>query len=104
MGKHILILLLISIVSIIWIKEIAQGLHYCMHIYVLLSKTLSRFVVGGYLIAIIRQSIVLLMIPILITAIPAGLYWLAKRRLMPHLYETLYVVWFVMLATVALYK
>lgn len=104
MGKHILILLLISIISIIWIKEIAHALHYLMHIYIVLSKMLSRFVIGGYVIAVIRQSIVLMMIPIFIAMIPAGLYWLVKRRIMPYLCETLYVAWFVMVATLALYK
>lgn len=104
MGKHILILLLVSIISIIWIKEIAQVLHYMMHLYIVFSKTLSRFIVGGYLIAVVRQSIVLMMVPLLITMVPVGLYWLIKRRLMPHAHEILYIAWFIMLTTLVLYK
>ncbi len=104
MGKHILILLVISLVGIIWIKEITEILNYLMHSYVYLSKLFSRFIVGGYVIAIIRQSVIFMMIPIGITAIPAGLYWIVKRRLMPYFYETIYAFWFLMIASLAFYK
>lgn len=104
MGKHILVLFVLCVISIIWLREIAHVLHYLMDGYIALSKALSRLIVGGYVIAVIRQSLALMLIPILVTLVPAGIYWLAKRRLMPYLYETLYALAFVMIATLALYK
>ena len=104
MGKHILILLMLSLISILWIKEITHVLNYLIHGYIYLSKCLKPFIMGGYMIAILRQALVLMMIPMLVMMIPAGIYWLIRRRLMPWFYEAVYAAWFVMLTTLALYK
>jgi hypothetical protein len=104
MAKHLLILFAISLLAIIWIKEISYLLNYLMAGYAYLSNALGRIIVGGYLVTILRQAFIFIMIPSLITLIPALIYWLVRRSRMPYLYEMLYTTWFITLTVIALSK
>jgi len=96
--------LVISIVGIIWLKEIGQALSYLTQGYTYLSEALGVVIRGGYAASIANRSLTLVLVPIIVAFIPGGLYWLMKRSVMPYIYDIIYAIWLIMLTTLALYR
>lgn len=101
MLKTFLILLVLSVLGIIWLGEINHGLRFLVEAYSYVANTLGLIIKGNHWAHIARQSIALLLIPIIIALIPAFLYWLVKKRHMPYVCEIACAVWLVLLISIA---
>lgn len=101
MGRQAIYLLVLSIVAVLLVKQVSLVLHYLGTGYHLLDRQLAAVFSGGYIASIIRYTITLVLLPTLVAAIPATLYWFFKRKLMPYFFECLWLVWVVVLTRLA---
>ncbi len=103
MGKHILYLILISVIAMYFINQIAAFLHFIDNIHGLLVKQLSMIFAGGKVGMMIKEVVALVLIPLGIASIPASVYWVFKRRVMPYFTDLLWVSWIMLATSVALH-
>ncbi|HVY53303.1 MAG TPA: hypothetical protein VHA13_02170 [Gammaproteobacteria bacterium] len=93
--KNIIALIAISLLAILSphiIHPIITALLSC-HDWV--SELLLQVFSGGQAGSIARNLIALLAMPLIISVIPAIVYWLAKRSMFPYFMHTLWAVWLV---------
>jgi hypothetical protein len=105
MLKHIVAIVVLSILIIVGMPYVQQGLQFIVTCHDWLSDVLKNVFSGGQAGNIIRELIALLAIPVLVALIPAIIYWLAKRAWFPYFMELVWVIWLVQTsALVILYK
>lgn len=105
MLKHVVTIVILSIVVIVAMPYVQQGLQFILSCHEWLSDLLKDVFSGGQAGNIIRQLIALLAIPVIIALIPAIIFWLAKRSWFPYFMELVWVIWLVQTsALVVLYK
>lgn len=105
MVKHIIAIILLSILIIVGMSYVQQGLQFILSCHEWLSDVLKNVFSGGHAGNIIRQLIALLAIPVLVAFIPTLIYWLAKRAWFPYFMELVWVIWLVQTsALVILFK
>lgn len=104
MLRQSLIYLLLSILVVVFAKYAHLLIVYIdmFFTYVNLKLTPVFSQTGWGLI--IRKILVLMLLPIIITAIPALIYWLIKRREMPHFIAIAWVIWTVIVLSDILIK
>lgn len=105
MIKHILAIILFSILVTIGMPYAQQGLQYLISAHDWISDILTEVFSGGQAGNIIRNMIALLAIPVFIGLVPTVIYWIAKRSWFPYFMN---IVWVILLieasALVILYK
>src|SRR5437879_646562 len=105
MIKHILAIIVVSIIVIVGMPYVQQGLHILIAGHDWLSNLLTNVFSGGQAGNITRQLIALLAIPVVVALIPTIIFWLAKRAWFPYFMELVWVIWLVQTsALVVLYK
>ncbi len=105
MLKHITAVVVLSILVIVGMPYVQQGLQFLLLGHEWLSDLLKDVFSGGQAGNIIRQLIALLVIPVIIALIPAVIYWLVRRSWFPWFMEVVWVVWLIQTsALVVLYK
>ena len=105
MIKHILLLILLSVLIIMTMVYAQTGLHALLAAHDWIGNTLKEVFADGKVGDITRQLIALLSVPLLVGLIPAFLYWLVKRRAFPYFMNFVWVTWLVQTsALVALAK
>jgi len=100
MFKHIIALIILSVLAVIFKTELAVVMHWIIdwHAHVLhwLSSVFSQDKMG----VIAQASLALLIIPLIVTAIVACLLWILRRKMIPFLPELMWVVWLLLLALI----
>lgn len=104
MLKQSLIYLLVSILVVVFAKFTHLLVVYIAMLYTFIYIRLLPIFSGLGLSEIIRQILLLVLIPITITAIPALSYRLIKSKDMPYFIETTWCVWFVVMLSRALIR
>lgn len=105
MLKHVITIIILSILVIVGMPYVQQGLQLLISGHDWLSDLLKEVFSGGQAGNIIRELIALLAIPVVIACVPAVIYWLAKRAWLPYFMELVWVIWLVQTsALVILYK
>lgn len=59
---------------------------------------------NSYVGIIIRQIVTLTLVPLLIAGIPAGIYWLFRRRTLPYLQYLIWTLWLMLVLVLACHK
>ena len=95
MLRQSIIYLIISILLIILKKYAKLFLAYIDYFYTTLSTQLSPILTNIGLGNPLQKILLLALVPILITAIPALLYYLIKRKNMPYFFEMTWCIWFI---------
>ncbi len=105
MLKHILALILISILVILTMPYAQQGLQWILAGHNWVADTLTSVFSGGQAGDITRKLLALLAIPVVIGLIPVIIYWLTKRAWFPYFIQIVWVMWLIQTAAlVILYK
>ncbi len=105
MIKHIVAIIVISIIVIVGMPYVQQGLHILIAVHDWLSNLLTDVFSGGQAGNITRQLITLLAIPVVVALIPTVIFWLARRMWFPYFMELVWIIWLVQTsALVVLYK
>ncbi len=65
-----------------------------------ISQLLLQIFAGGELGSAIRNLLSVIAIPLLIGAIPACIYWLAKQRRFPYFMHIVWIVWLVQMTAI----
>jgi len=91
MLKHVILVILISIVMMFFQSELAQVLHFLLIIHDKIADGLAAIFSNAPAGRVIQETTALVIVPVFVASIAGVLYWLVKRQEMPHL---VIVVWF----------
>ncbi len=92
MIKQIIAIILFSLIITIGMPYAQQGLQYIISAHDWISDQLTQVFSGGQAGNIIRNTITLLTIPVLISLVPALIYWIVKRSWFPYFAEVIWVL------------
>lgn len=105
MIKHIIALLILSILILLVMPYAQTALHGLLSAHDWVADTLKQVFSGGDAGNLSRELIALLFMPIIVGLIPAFVYWLAKRSWFPYFMHCVWVTWLIQTsAIVILYK
>ena len=99
MVKQSSFLLLSSILCVLFVTQFGFFLHGVTKVHDVLAHGLAIIFSGSHIGLFIKETLSLLIIPVVIALIPGGIYWVVKRKSMPYLMVLVWVAW-IMLATV----
>src|SRR3990167_3563505 len=102
MLKHIIAITVISLIIIVSMPYAQQMLQYIVAAHDWISDMLKEVFSVDQAGNIIRQLIALLVIPLVVSLIPAIIYWLARRQKLPCFIELVWVVWLVQTAAIVI--
>ena len=103
MLKNVFFLLALSLLGILFIKEVVLGLHYVSLYHHYAARLLSDIFTGDHLGRVIRETLALFIIPFLVGAIPGLIYWLVMHKIMPYMYHVMWLIWVMLLTSIALH-
>jgi hypothetical protein len=95
MIKQAIFMLALSIIVVYLGKFILNILHGLNAAQMFLISKFSLLLPEFSLKAILVKSIVLLVVPVILSLIIAFIYWLIKRRELPRLLEITWILWIV---------
>ena len=98
MLKHIIALLVFSILVLMAMPQAQMGLHILLAAHDWIAEMLKQVFSGGVPGNLIRELLALLAMPLLVGLIPALLYWLAKRQWFPYFIDFVWVTWLIQTA------
>jgi hypothetical protein len=101
MLRHILALLLLSFALIFLLPGLQWMIAKLYQLEIFFLHITSLAFNGGVIGRILRQVVTLTIIPLLITGIPAGIYWMFTRRTLPYLAELLWAIWLMLVLIIA---
>jgi len=102
MLKQVIAIIILSILIIVGMPYVQQGLQFVLSGHEWLSNLLKDVFSGGQAGNIIRQLIALLIIPVAVALIPAIIYWLARRAWFPYFMEFVWVIWLVQISALVI--
>ncbi len=83
--------LVLSILAVLFAKYVHLGIIYIDMLYTYFNVTLASFLTSSWL----RNVLILVLLPLGLTAIPAAIYRLIKKKNMPYFLEVTWVLWLV---------
>ncbi|KTD22940.1 hypothetical protein [Legionella londiniensis] len=93
MLKQSIIYLVASILVVLFAKYIYLIILYIDMTYVYINVKLAPIFSRSALGILIRKIVTLTVIPIALSAIPALIYWVIKRRFMPYFIQLVWLFW-----------
>jgi hypothetical protein len=102
MIKHILAIILLSIVAVVSMLYAQQGLQWMVAAHDWVADALTQVFSGGQAGNIIRELIALLTVPVVIGLIPIVIYWVARRHFFPYFMQIVWIVWLLQFAALAI--
>lgn len=93
MLKQLIALIILSIAVIFFMTYAQAIIHLLLSAHEWISQMLTNVFAGGQSGKLAKEVIALLSIPILISFIPAILYWIVKRQWFPYFMEVIWIVW-----------
>jgi ABC-type Fe3+ transport system permease subunit len=102
MVKQGALLLVVSLLCIIFMTQLSSFLHSIEHTHHILTDNLATVFSGSSTGKYIKDTLSLILLPILIGLIPGGIYWAIKREKMPYLMPLIWVLWLMLTTTLIL--
>lgn len=96
MAKQLTIYLIISLLVIIFHKYFNLAIFYIDTFYNYINFKIAPIFSHTYLGIIIRKTLILMIVPILITLIPAIIYRVVKGNKMPYFMVIVWFLWFIL--------
>jgi hypothetical protein len=96
MIKKSLIYLLLSILVVLFAKYVHLAIVYIDMIYVYIMLQLASIFSINETGLLIRNVLVLALIPTLIAGIPALIYYVIKKQTMPYFMEIVWLLWLIL--------
>ena len=100
MFKHIVALIILSVLSVIFKTQLAIVLHWIINWHHHLSTELTSVFSQDKVGLIAQNSLALLLIPLLVTAVVAFALWILRRKMIPFLPEVMWIIWLLLLALI----
>ena len=101
MIKQIILIILLSLAAIFFRSELSHGLAGLIYIHHYIDKSLQIIFSAGHIGHLIQEMISLLILPLAGGFIVAAAFWMVKRVTMPHMMGIVWVLWLVLLVTMA---
>ena len=95
MIKHIIAIVLLSLLIILTMSHVQTLLHALLSAHDWVANTLKDVFSDGNTGNVIRELIASLAIPFIVGLIPTALYWLAKRSWFPYFMTVVWVTWLI---------
>jgi hypothetical protein len=96
MTRQIIYFILASLLVVIGAHYLAIPLLWIKTLHQTLLNLLGSIFAGGEIGMLLRKTLALLLLPPIVVAIPAFLYWMLQRRkTMPYIKEALWGLWLV---------
>lgn len=95
MLKQIIALTLLSILISLTMSYTQQALQLLLQAHDWVSQVLTNVFAGGQTGNLAKSLIALLSIPIILSFIPAILYWIIRRHWFPYFMETVWAIWLI---------
>ncbi len=102
MLKHISALIVLSFLLLIFANHAQLLLSYLDSVHTILNSKLSYIFSTSPVGNTTQEALSLLVIPFIIVGIPATIYWLIKRTLMPYFYQCVWAVWIILFTSLIL--
>lgn len=103
MIKQVIAIILLSIVIILCMPYVQQGLDWIVAGHDWVSHTLTNVFSGSQTGDLLRKLLALLIIPVVICLIPAVFYWFAKRSWFPYFMQIFWVTWLLEIAAIVVH-
>lgn len=100
--KHTFLIAAASLLCILFMKQVAISFGYLFHWHSAISHDLAIVFSGEHWGLIIRRVLALAVVPLAISAVIGGTYWLIKREQMPYLFHSFWLLWLVLLTGLAM--
>jgi hypothetical protein len=81
----------LSLLVVLCAKYIHLGIVYLDMIYTYLNVLIVPYIAGAWL----RNVLIMISLPLILTAIPAIIYRLIKKANMPYFLESVWILWLV---------
>ena len=95
MLKHILALLLLSILIVFTMKYAQHGVQLLLTAHDFIAEQLSDVFTAGHAGNMAKGLIALLSVPIIIGLIPTMIYWGIRRIWFPYFMQIVWIVWLI---------
>ncbi len=102
MAKQIAILIGLSALAALFMGQLAWGLNVFVKLHQWVYQGLGVVFAGDYIAKAIQATLALLIVPSLIGLVVALIHWFVKRSMPVYLMTLIWVLWTVLLCTVAL--
>lgn len=89
------IYLALSIIVIILAKYVNEAVHYVVYLYDYIDDALDVLFSNSPLGVLSRSSLALVVCPLIITGVPALIYYGIKRNKMPYFIEATWLIWMI---------
>lgn len=104
MLKHISLLIALSFLMLIFSHHTQMILVYLHRMHEILNDKLGYIFTTSTVGNTFQETTCLLLIPFALVGIPASIYWLLKRRLIPYFYHMLWCVWIVLFTSLLIMR
>lgn len=98
-AKQSFILIFLSVLAIFFKLQLVKGLHGLLYVHNQIANWLTLIFADDRTGQLIQSILALTIIPLLIGFLIAIVFWLIKRKEMPHIMMTIWIVWTVLLVT-----
>ena len=102
MLKNIIAIIVLSILVILFMPWVQQGLTTLVNAHDWVGEALKQVFSVGEAGNIIRQLLALLAIPALISLIPVLIYWLARHSWFPWTAQLVWAIWLIQTSAIVL--
>lgn len=90
-----LVYLILSIVVVIFSKYVNEAVNFVVYLYDYIDDLLDILFSNSKAGSLSRSSFALVICPLLITGVPAIIYYAIKRAKMPYFVETTWLIWMI---------
>ncbi len=101
MFKQVVLMIILSILTIFFLSVVHQVFHFLATMYIAASEQLSTVFSGGQMGRLVQQALVLIVIPVVIGLFINLIYYLIKRSSMPVLMPFIWLVWLLLVGSIA---
>jgi len=100
MLKTAIGLLIVTAIAFIFQAQVAYGLHYLLMINSKVAHAFGSIFSSGPVGRIILETVTSVLIPAIIVAIIAAVWFLVRRKQMPHIVATSWIIWTILIVTI----
>lgn len=101
MFKEFVLMFILSVIAVVFMHYLTDGVHYLQAFNNYIVHALAKIFNQGRVARVAQSTIALFVIPVVITLIPAAIYGLVKRKLMPYFSCTVWGIWLVLVTILA---
>lgn len=91
--KHLAALIILTILVLLGNSMVHAVLEFWMDLQSWLANYVGDVFTNSGTGGWIKKTLIFLSVPLVVTFVPAGLYWCFKRSTMPHIKEIFWILW-----------